>query len=93
MLFSSLDWALYRNLGKLTLLGILTLLTASTNFSLIPSAQSEAGGFKIKEGQGGLVCCSPWHLKELVPTWRLNSKTTESWLLLLFTCPVVSDSL
>ena len=26
------------------------------------------------ERQGGLVCCSPWGLKELDTTWRLNNK-------------------
>ena len=25
------------------------------------------------EGQGGLVCCSPWGQKELDPTGRLNN--------------------
>ena len=25
------------------------------------------------EGQGGLVCCSPWHRKELYKTGRLNN--------------------
>ena len=24
------------------------------------------------EGQGSLVCCSPWGLKELDMTWQLN---------------------
>ena len=24
------------------------------------------------EGQGGLVCCSPWGLSELDTTWQLN---------------------
>ena len=25
------------------------------------------------EGQGGMVCCSPWGCKELDMTWQLNS--------------------
>ena len=25
------------------------------------------------EGQGSLVCCSPWGLKELDMTWQLNN--------------------
>ena len=25
------------------------------------------------EGQGGLVCCSPWHCKESDMTWWLNN--------------------
>ena len=25
------------------------------------------------EGQGGLVCCSPWGCKELDTTWGLNN--------------------
>ena len=25
------------------------------------------------EGQGGLVCCSPWSLEESNMTWRLNN--------------------
>ena len=28
------------------------------------------------EGQGGLVCCSPWSCKESVVTGRMNNKTT-----------------
>ena len=28
------------------------------------------------EGQGSLVCCSPWGRKESDTTWQLNSKTT-----------------
>ena len=28
--------------------------------------------WKISDGQGGLVCCSPWSEKELEPTGRLN---------------------
>ena len=28
------------------------------------------------EGQGSLVCCSPWSHKELDRTWPLNNKTT-----------------
>ena len=27
-----------------------------------------------KEGQGNLVCCSPWDCKELDTTWGLNNK-------------------
>ena len=27
-----------------------------------------------REGQGNLVCCSPWDRKELDMTWRLNNK-------------------
>ena len=27
------------------------------------------------EGQGGLVCCSPWGLKESIVTERLNNKS------------------
>ena len=26
------------------------------------------------EGQGSLVCCSPWGCKELDTTWQLNSE-------------------
>ena len=37
------------------------------------------------EGQGSLVCCSPWGCKELDMTERLNnSKETISWFSLLF---------
>ena len=28
----------------------------------------------VGEGQGGLVCCSPWDRKESDGTWRLNNK-------------------
>ena len=31
------------------------------------------------EGQGRLVCCSPWGLKELDTTERLNSSTKLDW--------------
>ena len=30
--------------------------------------------WRDSEGQGGLVCCSPWSHKELDTTWRLNNK-------------------
>ena len=33
------------------------------------------------EGQGSLVCCSPWGQKELDTTWRLNNKACEYLIL------------
>ena len=29
------------------------------------------------EGQGSLVCCSPWGRKEVGVTWRLNTNNSE----------------
>ena len=31
------------------------------------------------EGQGGLVCCSPWACKELDTTERLNNSRCYNW--------------
>ena len=53
------------------------------------------------EGQEGLACCSPWGCKELDMTGLLNKNNNKLWwitfiiiyLLLLFSCPVVSNSL
>ena len=33
------------------------------------------------DGQGGLVCCSPWGHKESDTTWRLNNNKDESQLI------------
>ena len=33
------------------------------------------------EGQGSLVCCSPWGCKELSTTWQLNNNKLFSWIL------------
>ena len=32
------------------------------------------------EGQGSLACCSPWGLKELDMTWRLNNNNLNNGL-------------
>ena len=32
---------------------------------------------RLKEGQGSLVCCSPWGLKEWNTTWLKNNKRKE----------------
>ena len=32
------------------------------------------GKVKDVEGQGSMLYCSPWHLKESAVTWRLNNK-------------------
>ena len=37
------------------------------------------------EGQGSLVCCSPWGLKELDTTEQLNSKLLQTKQLYLLT--------
>ena len=31
------------------------------------------------EGQGGLVCCSPWGCKELEMTRQLNNEQQQTW--------------
>ena len=39
--------------------------------------QGEGEG-KPGEGQGSLVCCSPWGCKELDTTWRLNNNNNKN---------------
>ena len=31
----------------------------------------------VKEGQGSLVCCCPWHRKESDTTWQLNNNNAK----------------
>ena len=31
----------------------------------------------VKEGQGSLACCSPWHSKESDTTWQLNNNNAK----------------
>ena len=33
----------------------------------------------VSDGQGSLVCCSPWGRKELDTTERLNNRYTQKW--------------
>ena len=43
------------------------------------------------EGQGSLVCCSPWTLKELDTTWQLNNNNIVTYILfqvLVYICLV-----
>ena len=47
------------------------------------------------EGQGGLVCCNPWSLKESDMTWQLNNnnKLTEMAFCMLGSFPHLPLSL
>ena len=42
-------------------------------FCFFSSPQAPPGNLGDAEGQGGLVCCSPWGCKELAMTWWLNN--------------------
>ena len=38
----------------------------------------------VGEGQGGLVCCSPWHHKEIFTTERLNNNNEFGYIIYYF---------
>ena len=60
------------------------------------SKQKQALG--AGDGQGSLVCCSPWGCKELETTKQLNSvyevrETAKSFFKMLFYCGMVSHTI
>ena len=52
-------------------------ITDSMDMSL-SKLQDPGGG----EGQGSLLCCSPWHRKEAVMTERLNNSVKQVHMIL-----------
>ena len=38
----------------------------------------------IDDGQGNLLCCSPWGRKELDVTWRMNNSMYDSQMQLVY---------